>query len=446
MSDIIIAGAGHGGLTAAIHLAAAGHKVTIFEKNKKGECGLDQVDAFDASAMEYAGLEIPERYRAPANVITFVPLEEDAPSVTLPGSKNYENLMADRKDLFEYLASEAEKAGAEFVYGCEIKSPIVLGSRVAGISTSLGSFYGDMVIDACGVNSPVRSNLPDFMHIDKTVKKYEVLHSYRAVFNRDPDGTMPDTHYNIFISDDGTEGLTWLIDDDTEVDALICRFPETDYADVAHSLNRLKVKNSGMGTELIRGGSLKDIPVRQPLAILVADGYAAVGDSAFMTYAIKGSGIAYSLMAGTMLARVINADEIGLYTAETLWEYERSFYKEIGFSACRIAVMKGLLPYLTAQEVSDMFRCGLVSSEELQQIADEGLSGVLKGGLIQFIGDKIKALGEVPELRSKLLDMVGWLRKFTVIEPLLPNKYSREDAEKWAEKYNEVFETIRRKD
>ncbi|MBR4765181.1 MAG: NAD(P)-binding protein, partial [Clostridia bacterium] len=46
MSQIIVAGAGHGGLVAAIKLAAAGHEVTVYDKQKKGEYYLDQRDSF----------------------------------------------------------------------------------------------------------------------------------------------------------------------------------------------------------------------------------------------------------------------------------------------------------------------------------------------------------------------------------------------------------------
>ena len=40
MSKFIVAGAGHGGVVAAMKLARAGHDVTIFEKSKEG-CILD---------------------------------------------------------------------------------------------------------------------------------------------------------------------------------------------------------------------------------------------------------------------------------------------------------------------------------------------------------------------------------------------------------------------
>ena len=70
-------------------------------------------------------------------------------------------------------------------------------------------------------------------------------------------------------------------------------------------------------------------PRTPALAVFVADGYAAVGDSAFMTYAVKGSGIAYSLMAGTLLANAIEQDEDCLFNCDTLWEYEKAFFRQI---------------------------------------------------------------------------------------------------------------------
>ena len=38
MSKFIVAGAGHGGVVAAMKLARAGHDVTIFEKSKEVSC------------------------------------------------------------------------------------------------------------------------------------------------------------------------------------------------------------------------------------------------------------------------------------------------------------------------------------------------------------------------------------------------------------------------
>lgn len=446
MSKIIVAGAGIGGLLAAIRIAQAGHSVTLVEKGSRETCSADQKDFLDIKAMEYSGLPVLEHYRTKSNVITFVPADEDVPPVTLPAREGMESLCLERREFIERLFTLAEEAGVRLIFGCEITGPVMLGNRVAGVETGSGEFYGDLVIDACGVNSPVRGGLPGFTCVENKPAVYDVLHTYRAYFDRVPGVPDPGNLYNLYIKDDGTVGLTWLVTEQDCVDVLIARFHESGYNDVASALNRIYEDNPHMGRRLIRGGQFRDIPVRAPLAVLVADGYAAVGDSAFMTYAVKGSGIGYSLMAGRMLADAVLSDESGFYTAEALWPYQRNFFREIGFSACRIAMAKNLLPYLTAGEVSDIFRCGLVSTEEMADIMSGGPESVLKGNPVSLIKEKLHLLGENPGVRAKLLSLAGWVGRFAVVEPFLPGKYSAEDVRRWAEKYNEFFDSIRRKD
>ena len=61
--------------------------------------------------------------------------------------------------------------------------------------------------------------------------------------------------------------------------------------------------------------------------------------------------------------------------------------------------------------------------------------------------DKIKILGDVPEFRSHMMNLLGWVGRFaTTVEPVFPEKYNRENVIKWAEKYNKFFYSIKRKD
>ena len=438
MAKILVAGCGHGGVVAAWKLAAAGHAVTVYEKSARALLGHEEQDSFDAAAMQYAGLEIPAHYWAENNRLTFIPLDADAPALTMPKVEPSRTLTVDRRELIAHLISVAEAAGVQFVFGCEITAPLVLGNRVAGFVTADGTqIVGDLVIDACGVYSSLRSQLPDFMGIEQATGPWAVLHAYRAYFRRDTQTRQPATPYNVYLTDDGTVGLSWVVTGETDVDILVARFGTVDAADLLHVMHEFRVRNPHLTMQQIRGGRTADIPVRQPLALLVADGYAAVGDAAFMTYALKGSGIAYSLMAGTILAESVLADESGFYTAETLWEYERRFFREIGFDACRVAIMKNLLPYIKAQEVSDLFRRGLLNSEELA-----AFSGIKITKLVALANDKLRMLGEFPAFRAKLRNLIVWLGRFAVLEPSFPNKYTPEDAARWAERYNEFFDSI----
>lgn len=442
MARILIAGAGHGGVVAAIKLSSAGYDVTIFEKEDKDNIGLAQSDSFSADAFTYADIPIPDGFKYAKNRLTFVPLGKETKPITLP-EPNDENIIANRKELIGYLLFLAENSGVKIIYNAKINAPIILGSRVCGLKTDCGDFYGDMIIDACGVNSPLRTSLPDFTKINQVPKKFDTVYTYRAFFENDKTALQPENYYNLYIKDNGTEGFSWVITEDDKVDVLIARFSPITNDIILTKLRELDEDNPQMSKKIL-GGIYGEIPVRQPLAVLVADGYAAVGDSAFMTYPIKGSGIEYAIKAGVMLADAIKSDEEGLFTAETLWEYERRFFKEIGFGACRIALLKNILPYITAQDVDDLFNAGLATTEELNEFMGSKLESIFSAKGLSLIKDKVKLIRENSLLKETLSDFIKWIGRLTVVETYFPNKYNRKDIAKWADKYNGFFEDIKK--
>ena len=60
MSSVLIAGAGHGGLSAAAILAKNGYKVTVLEKHTKDSIGHDWHDAMDIPAFRFADIPVPD--------------------------------------------------------------------------------------------------------------------------------------------------------------------------------------------------------------------------------------------------------------------------------------------------------------------------------------------------------------------------------------------------
>ncbi len=444
MPKIIIAGGGNGGLVAGYHLAKKGYSVTIFEKNEKESIGLSQTDAIDTSAFTYAEIPPAPYFKRGKNEITFVPLHNDVvESLTIP-EQDEVSYLVDRKELANYLFSLAEKAGVEIKYGEEVVSPILLGNRVCGIKTHKGEYYGDLVIDACGVNSPVRNALPDYLHVNREIKPFDILYSYRGYFNKIDGVEDPKTTYNLYLKDNGTVGFSWLITEIDRVDALICRFYKPQDSEISEKLCEIHSENPQMGLDLIYGGNHSIIPVCQPLAVLVADGYAAIGDSAFMTFAIKGSGIAYSMKAGKMLADCIINDANQSFDCEALWEYQKRFFKEIGFSACQIALFKNVLPYLTAEDASEFFRLKLVSSNELKNIFENKGDAVLnKAGLLK-IKDRIKLAKDSQTVKDILGNILKWSGRLAVLQTQFPNKFNKKEIAEWNEKYNEFFDSIRK--
>lgn len=443
MARILVAGAGHGGLAAAIKLAREGFGVTVFEKSSRDAMGLPQKDVFDKNTFSCVDLPSPKKITVCKNQLTIVPLEKTTAPLTLPHSED-EAIIMERKVLINHLLQLAQKSGVDIQYDCAVIKPILLGSRVAGLETSRGSFYGDLIIDSCGVDSPVRNNLPGFMNVNREIKDFDVLYAYRAYFEKNKGVPEPETDYDILAKNDGTVGFSWVVTEDDCVDVLICRFSPLTPNDVLDELQMISSEYPHMSKNFIRGGLYQKIPVCQPLGVLVADGYAAVGDSAFMTVSTKGSGITYSIKAGSMLADTVLNDTDGLYNTETLWEYQYRFFKEIGFSAARHALMKNLMTYFTAQEVNDLLKAGVFTTEDINQLMTnkfDNLFGVQGRALIK---EKIRLVRENPILKEKFSDFAVWMGKLAVTETYFPNKYDRKDVQKWVNKYNDFFDGIRK--
>ena len=63
-------------------------------------------------------------------------------------------------------------------------SLITEDDAVKGLSTAEGDVYADLVIDACGVLSPLRSSLPEKYLVEKNLSKGELFYVRRAYFNK----------------------------------------------------------------------------------------------------------------------------------------------------------------------------------------------------------------------------------------------------------------------
>lgn len=441
---VIIAGAGHGGLAAAYYLAKNGIDVTVYEKEKRKNLGHAQSDFIHLDGFEKSGIPLPEEYVTPRIPITFSVLGEDIEPVSQNGGEHLKNVCIDRHVLYEYLIKLAEEAGVKFVFGCRIDEPIIIGSRVVGIKTSKGEFLANLVIDACGVNSPIRTNLPDFMNIQQQPGRYDVIKTYRAYFNKNENCEEPPYRYCVSMILGDFTGISWIITEPDCIDMLISSFTTLDEDDVDHYLKIYRDTYPHLGSKLLKGGKFVNIPVRQPLAVLVADGYAAVGDSAFMTVPIKGSGIGYSLRAGKLLADCVLLDEDLQCSRETLWKYQRDFFHEIGFGSCILATLKNKLPTLSPDVVRYAFNEKIITSEDLTLFGNEaGFAKILRSLSLTKINEKARKVIANGDIRKVLSEFARWMTRYKIVEASFPDKYDSAGIAKWSNSYDEFFEDIK---
>lgn len=431
---IIVAGLGHGGISAAALLAAEGFDVTVYEKKKEGTLGYDWTDIFAPKSLEYAGIPMPpeDKYEYKEDMTFFSPTCPKGLRQHVPQDKL--EIKMERRDIYEHLINHALGKGVKIEYDCEVLGPIMLGNRVAGIKTAKGDVYGDLVIDACGMNSPVRSNLPEYLGIEKMPERIEKITIYRAFFNKASEEEV-EAKFKVMLFAGGIRGVSWVASEDEYTDLLVGRFEDYTKEELDEFADFLRESNPRLGTEIVRGGQFVEIPVRQPLSVMVADGYAAIGDSAFMTVPLIGSGIANALKASRMLADTVLADKNCEFTANTLWSYQTEYYKKIGAGLAPLACGKKVLLNLTPDEIDYCFSSGMITESDITMGAD--FNSITK--LFEFdpkdMVNKAKTVCKDPALLKKIITCGGQMSRVIAACAMMPKKWNRERVLAWAKVY-----------
>lgn len=436
-AKIIVAGLGHGGIAVAAILAQANYDVTVYEQKKREDLGYDWTDIFAPKALSVAGIPMPDssKYEYKEDMTFFGPSERFGLRQHVP--QNQLEIKLERKDIYEHLITHAEKCGVKIVYECKIISPKFFGNRVVGVETDKGDFYGDLVIDACGMRSPLRTNLPENFGIEKYPLRHEYITIYRGFYNIASDVEV-DAKFKVCLFKDNKMGISWVASEDNHTDLLIGRFNDFDINEVNRFADILRETNPRLGTEILRGGKFVEIPVRQPLSLMVADGYAAIGDSAFMTVPLIGSGIANSLRAARILADAIFLDKNNSFSRETLWNYQYNFYKTLGSGLAPLAAAKLLMLKLTAQEVDYAFDSGLITEDNVTIGADFTSITSVKVDFFDLI-NKAKIVCNNSSLLKKLTATGGRISSVASICAVIPKRYNTERVKAWKSLYERSF-------
>ncbi len=442
---ILVLGAGQGGMVAAIKLAEAGYDVTVLEAAKKEETGYPWYDDIRHDIFDLVGIPEPPRedYTQKSKWIFWSP--DNQSSLIVPPLPPMEEIAVSRRGLSRHLAKLATDAGAKVVYGATAKELLVKKNQVVGAKTSKGKKYeADLVIDASGLRSPFRAQVPKKFHIEAQPKDSEVLSVYRGFFERVPGSPTPDPESVLTLFHMDRCGISWCnLNDRNEVDVLIGTFGGQTKEQQKEAIKDLRERNAVLSDKKIVDRWV-DLGVRCTLSVLVADGYAAVGNSAYMTMPFLGSGIEAAMKAGNMLAQaVIEAGDKkkGVYTAKQLWPYQVAYYKALGNVYIAVDLLKRWALTQTPETVNYLLGCGAVTSEDMKLLStdESGESQDFKITLPDIIR-RVRLITAWEGLIPDLLGAVGHAGHGLLIAMSMPKKYSARKVRKWQKKYDGILE------
>lgn len=355
--DVIIAGAGPAGSSAAAVLGEAGRKVLLLDKSpfpRDKTCG-DGMTFKCLAPLRRLGLERAFIEKAQFATKGYSLFFTDDSELTVRRTFDAKGSIVYVLPRYEFdslvLSAALRQASVEFVHSCKVRELVSEGERVVGLRAErdgeVATYRAPVVIDATGANSSlavevgagnqdpfkcalaIRGYYRNVAELGDTVEFYftrEILPGYLWIFPTSP------TSANV-----GCGTFQHII----EENRIDLRSVMADLVE-RHPVAARKLK----GAELC--GSLKGGKI--PLAIdfessRVRDGFIMIGDAASFTDPITAEGISYAMNSGIMAAEaVLHALELGDSSAAALRPYDEAWKRQFHKQFSRAPVLKTPLP------------------------------------------------------------------------------------------------------
>ncbi len=437
MSKIAVVGMGQGGMVAAIKLAEAGYDVTVYEKSARGEVSYEWKDDIRSDVFEICSLPLPPQsvYCQKCKWVFVSPnLKHRLP---VPPCPPLVEISVDRRGLSEYFVSLAEGAGCKLVFDTAIDSLAIKDSRVVGVAVGGDVKEYDLVIDASGMRSKLRAHLPKQFGVQAQPKNDGVMYGYRAFFKKVEGAQTVEKGIDatVVLKHLGSAGVSWCnLNEDGNVDVLIGRVGALKREDVEAAIKSLKQYNAILSDELI-SEKYVEICVRAAISSCVADGYVAIGDSAYMTMPLMGSGIESSMKAGKMFADLVLKNNLQDFSAKNMWAFFVRYMRELGADFALMDTLKRWALALPAKRIDWLFGSGVISKDDLSVL----VTTESEGGKLKIRAKTVFLILAHPLfLLSALRCLLRGYRAMKCAEKI-PENYDVKRVAKWRKKYAKLI-------
>lgn len=429
---IIVAGAGIGGLRAAALLAAKGHDITVYEKNTRDEVVHDWYEDVDYKLFTELNIPLPEGSYRTEPVSLIPPFTDNNIVIDVP--QDARKWRISKKLFVNKLIEDAEKAGTKFEFSSPVKKVIIKGDRIGGVIVNKEKLYCDLVIDASGIESSVRKSIPEEFNITKELTDKDYFSVFRGIYDYYPDCVMPKQKKKIFVKFMGQPGFSRVIcEPNGTVDILVGKMGRMSRFEFETLFRQLRIENQIIGYEDLQRGVFSKVPVRYPLTKAVANGYAAVGGSAFMTVPMMGSGISDAVRAGQMLAQAII--DGGNSSAKVLWKYQVAYFNKIGIERFGVDIMRRFLFSSKADEIRFLIEGGFLTRNDLKTVT-EGKPLIASP---KFLFDKFKIGKKKFRYYTEVYQALTNAKKAMELAKQIPNKFDDSRINSWQKKFEKYY-------
>ena len=332
--DVIVAGAGPAGTSAAIHLARTGFRVLLVEQKKfprpklcgefiSPECRQHFQDLGVADAISLSG---------PTSLTETVFYSSGGHRVTVP-SKWFGGSIAlglSRAVMDHVLLRRAQECGVTVLEGASISEPLTNGTGVLGVKVKADGaeqdYQAPLTIDATGrariltrrINPAEARSKPALVAFKVHLRNTRVApNACEIYFYKDGYGglsTIEDNLSNLCFIVSAEQVKRYRSDPETVMRELVMKNRRA-----AHTLDQAAAESEWLSASWERFGRQRPSPAR---------GLLAIGDSAAFIDPFTGSGMLMAFESGALAADVITRHRDRLTSAELTADYTRAYIRK----------------------------------------------------------------------------------------------------------------------
>lgn len=382
-ADVVVVGAGTAGANAAGQLARRGHRVVLLERRAATAGGAQWVNGLLERQFVAAGVAPPAGEEC---------VDESGGRVHLRTADGRHGITVedspitgvDMARLGARLRADARADGVEIVEGIRTLRLVEAAGRAVAVeaTTPTGSttrYDAALFVDASGRRGALRSQSSALAgwarpgRAEDRCTASDVVHSITdpsaAEAQLDRWGARPGEPVNLLGFAGGWSTRTIIVRPGCrEVRVLVGCIADGRFSTAPRMLAEVRADHPWIGAPVHGGAGV--IPLARAQARLTAPGLALVGDAASMVFPAHGSGVGLGLLAGSLLARVLDgAEDPG--DPALLWTYQHRFHREHGGDLAFYDGFRRLSVALGADGVTTLLRSGLTTPVLLRAGLDQ---------------------------------------------------------------------------